>query len=88
MTTSARKKDGVGAAPRSRTTARPVRPRARRFGSEKLPIRIAPEDLELEELSERIRIALQASGVTAVQALRNLSKVRARRFREIHGGRR
>jgi len=88
MTTSARKKDGVGAAPRSRTTARPVRPQARRFGSRELPIRIDPEDLELEALSERIRIALQASGVTPVQALKNLSKVRARRFREIHGGRR
>jgi hypothetical protein len=35
-------------------------------------------------LSERIRIALQTSGVTLAQALKNLSRVRARRFREIH----
>ena len=87
MTISARKKGVVGSAPRSRTTARPVPPQTRRFSGRELPIRIDPEDIKFEALSERIQVALQASGVTVAQALRNLSKVRARRFREIHAGR-
>jgi len=87
MTTPARKKDGIGAAARSGTTARAARLQARRVRGLPLPIRMEPEDLELEALGERIRSALQASGVTPEQALKNLAKVRARRFREMHGGR-
>ena len=87
MTTPARKKDGIGAVVRSRMTARQARPQARRVGRLALPVPVEPEDLELEALSERIRSALHASGVTPEQALKNLTKVRARRFLEIHGGR-
>jgi hypothetical protein len=87
MTTPARKRNGIGATARPLTTARSSSPHARRTGSSALLIRIDPEDLELEALSERIRSALHASGVTPTQALKNLPKVRARRFREIHGGR-
>jgi bifunctional DNA-binding transcriptional regulator/antitoxin component of YhaV-PrlF toxin-antitoxin module len=75
-----------------------VPPRYRRAhglgkGSRMLAVEVAdglvliPSDDALERLSERLQTALARHGVTADQAVRNLDKIRRRRFQRRHGPR-
>ena len=66
-----------------------VPPRYRRAhglgkGSRMLAVEVADG---LERLSERLQTALARHGVTADQAVRNLDKIRRRRFQRRHGPR-
>jgi bifunctional DNA-binding transcriptional regulator/antitoxin component of YhaV-PrlF toxin-antitoxin module len=45
---------------------------------------LVPPDVALERLSGRVKAALKRGSVTTEQALRNLGKVRRRRFRRLH----
>jgi bifunctional DNA-binding transcriptional regulator/antitoxin component of YhaV-PrlF toxin-antitoxin module len=48
---------------------------------------VVPSDVSLFRLCERIQDALAGRGVSVSQALKNLPKVRRRRFRRLYGRR-
>ena len=48
---------------------------------------VVPSDVTLDGLCERIHDALAGRGISAKQALRNLPKVRRRRYQRLYGKR-
>ena len=46
---------------------------------------VVPPDLTLKQLCQRIQEALAGQGVSVEQALKNLEKVRRRRFQSLYG---
>ena len=65
MTVPARKKDGIRIAARCQASG-PARRQDRPLRGREITISVDREDLEIEMLSERIRNALQASGIAYV----------------------
>ena len=48
---------------------------------------VVPSDMTLDRLCERIQDALAGRGISVGQALKNLAKVRCRRFQSLYGKR-
>lgn len=48
---------------------------------------LVPSDITLDRLCERIQEALAGRGISVEQALKNLAKVRRRRFQSLYGKR-
>jgi hypothetical protein len=67
-------------------TARKVQAGERRDKPQRrMQIRISPTEATLNRLSRRMQEALAESGISLEQALKNLEKVRQRRFQRLYG---
>ena len=51
----------------------------------KVQVRVTPTEAKLNRLSRRLQEALAESGISLEQALKNLDKIRQRRFRRLYG---
>jgi hypothetical protein len=46
---------------------------------------VLPSDVTLDHLCERIQDALAGRGISSAQALKNLARIRQRRFKRLYG---